>query len=77
MNETYFKYHQGSVEIYDRLLFLTVQKKTELYIPGSIRSWNLILTNKTSVTNEINELLSLRTQYKKQDLHKSSIQFTC
>ncbi|CAF1564801.1 unnamed protein product [Adineta ricciae] len=29
LNETYFKYHQGLLEMYDRLLFLTVQTKFE------------------------------------------------
>ncbi|UJR25940.1 hypothetical protein I4U23_007288 [Adineta vaga] len=29
LNETYFKYHQGLIEMYDRLLFLTVQTKFE------------------------------------------------
>ena len=29
MNETYFKYHQGLIEMYDRLLFLTIQDKIE------------------------------------------------
>ncbi|CAF0877092.1 unnamed protein product [Adineta steineri] len=29
LNETYFKYHQGLIEMFDRLLFITIQNKFE------------------------------------------------
>jgi hypothetical protein len=77
MNETYFKYHQGLVEMYDNLLFLTIQNKTDLLLPRpTTRQINAILSKKISLANEITELLNLREQYTKQDLYKSSIQFT-
>ncbi|CAF3663704.1 unnamed protein product [Rotaria socialis] len=53
LNETYFKYHQGFLEMYDRLLFLTVQNQTEpspttkIVLPKLIQS----STNQINSTN--------------------------
>lgn len=56
MNETYFKYHQGLLEMYDRLLFLTVQNKTEP-LPSTVRLPKILQSSK----NPINSNSSLGT----------------
>jgi hypothetical protein len=69
LNETYFKYHSGSVEMNERLTFLTIQR----IVPRSIQtsnnpvrqieqklSTNRILNSPICMTNEITQLFNLR-----------------
>jgi len=47
LNETYFKYHEGLLEMYDRLLFLTVQNRSEPLL-STIRLPKLVESSKNS-----------------------------
>ena len=69
LNETYFKYHSGLVEMNERLTFLTIQKIVPRSIPTSNNpvkqieqklSTNRILNSPISMTNEITQLFNLR-----------------
>ncbi len=68
LNETFFKYHQGLVEIHERLTFLIVQKMGEaiqssnnLIIRFEGRRFsNQIRHSQISITDEITELLNLK-----------------
>lgn len=65
LNETYFKYHQDSVQIHERLIFLIIQDtcfhihKSNNLIP---RLENQIRHSQISITDEVNELLNLKKQ---------------
>jgi len=59
LNETYFKYHQGTLEMYDRLLFLVVQNKSEP-LPSVVHLPKIVQTSKTSFNSLSSNSLSGR-----------------
>ncbi|CAF1059732.1 unnamed protein product [Rotaria sordida] len=68
LNETYFKYHQGLLEMNDRLLFLTVQNATEP-LPSRIHLPKLI----QSSTNEMNSMNSFNANQTIERLRRKPI----
>ncbi|CAF3334600.1 unnamed protein product [Rotaria sp. Silwood1] len=68
LNETYFKYHQGLLEMYDRLLFLTVQNTIEP-LPTTMHLPKLI----QSPTNEMNSTSSFNANQTTERLRRKPI----